>query len=223
MRAPNRPQIPAPAALLLAAYCLLAVGTGLATAARGQGAPPSQSESKRVLPYSIVTNDRLGVHVFQEDDLGITARVDSNGFINLNMVDQVHVAGQTLEEAERTIEKAYVAGEFLRNPKVTLTVEELAPREVSVQGYVKNPGRYALTIETATTLVDIISKAGGFQDTAWGTRVKVTRILADGSAHVFEVDVEDVMRGKTKDKDQVQAANMLLVPGDVIYVPERII
>ena len=82
------------------------------------------------------------MHVFQEDDLGITARVDSKGDINLNMVGEVHVAGQTLEEAEQAIEAAYMAGQFLRHPKVTLTVEELAPREVSVQGYVKNPGRY---------------------------------------------------------------------------------
>ena len=31
------------------------------------------------------------------------------------------------------------------------------------------------------------------------------------------------MKGRIKDKDRVQAANMILEPGDVIYVPERII
>jgi len=194
-----------------------------APAAPAQAAPPPQPEAKRILPYRIITNDRLGVHIFQEDDLGITARVDSKGDMNLNMIGEVHVAGQTLGEAERTIEAAYVAGQFLKNPRVTLTVEELAPREISVQGYVKSPGRYPLAIETATSLVDMISRAGGLQDTAWGTRVKVTRIMPDGSAHVFEVDVESVMKGKMKDKDKVQAANMMLEPGDVIYVPERII
>jgi polysaccharide export outer membrane protein len=191
--------------------------------AHGQQSATPPSEPKRIVPYRIITNDRLGVHIFQEDDLGITARVDSKGDMNLNMVGEVHVAGQTLEDAERTIEAAYVAGQFLRNPKVTLTVEELAPREISVQGYVKSPGRYPLPIETATTLVDMISKAGGLQDTAWGTRVRVTRIMPDGGAHVFEVDVDGVMKGKIKDKDKVQAANMILEPGDVIYVPERII
>jgi len=102
-------------------------------------------------------------------------------------------------------------------------VVETAPREVSAQGYVKNPGRFSLAIETATTLVEIISKAGGFQDTGWGTHVKVTRIMPDGTAKTFEVDVDDVMKGKVKDKDRVQAANMILEPGDTIYVPERII
>jgi polysaccharide export outer membrane protein len=208
---------------VLAACGALAFGLARASAAGDEGKAPPQPESKRILPYRIITNDRLGVHVFQEDDLGITARVDSKGDVNLNMVGEVHVAGQTLGEAEKTIEEAYIAGQFLRHPKVTLTVEELAPREVSVQGYVKTPGRYPLAIETETTLVDIISKAGGFQDTAAGTHVKVTRIMPDGSAHVFEVDVDDVMKGKIKDKEKVQEANMPLESGDVIYVPERII
>jgi polysaccharide biosynthesis/export protein len=211
------------AAGFLAGWSLLAFSLAPAPAARGQEPAASPSEPKRILPYRIITNDRLGVHIFQEDDLGITARVDSKGDMNLNMVGEVHVAGQTLEEAEKTIEAAYIAGQFLRSPKVTLTVEELAPRQVSVLGYVKSPGRFDLPLETATTLVDIITKAGGLQDTAWGTRVKLTRIMPDGSIHVFEVDVEDVMKGKLKDKDKVQAANMILEPGDVIYVPERII
>ena len=208
---------------ILMGWSLLGFALAPAPVAHGQQPAAPTSEPKRIVAYRIVTNDRLGVHIFQEDDLGITARVDSKGDMNLNMVGEVHVAGQTLEDAERTIEAAYVAGQFLRNPKVTLTVEELAPREVSVQGYVKSPGRYALPIETATTLVDMISKAGGLQDTAWGTRVRVTRIMPDGSAHVSEVDVDGVMKGKVKDKDKIQAASMILEPGDVIYVPERII
>jgi polysaccharide export outer membrane protein len=220
MRTPS-PTILEPAAFI--AVCgMLAIG--LSPAAFGQDIPPAPPEAKPIVPYRIITNDRLGVHVFQEDDLGLTARVDARGDINLNMVGDVHVAGQTLEEAEKSIEDAYFNGQYLRHPRVTLTVEESAPREVSVQGYVKNPGRYPLVIETVTTLVDIISKAGGFQDTGWGTHVRVTRIMPDGTAKVFDpVDVDDVMKGKIKDKDKVQAANMILEPGDNIYVPERII
>jgi polysaccharide export outer membrane protein len=180
-------------------------------------------EQKKIVPYRIITNDRLGVHIFQEDDLGLTVRVDGKGDVNLNMVGEVHLAGMTLQEAQQAIEKAYFDGGYLRHPKVTLTPEELAPRLVSVQGYVKNPAQYSLPIETATSLLDIIVKASGFLDTAAGTRVKVTRINSDGSLKVFEVDVEDVMKGKTKDKEKIQAANMELQAGDVIYVPERII
>ena len=204
---------------------LLAVGCGAVALAggatlQGQSAPPS---AKRTLPYRIITNDRLGVHIFQEDDLGLVARVDSKGNINLNLVGEVHIYGLTLEDAQKAIEDAYISDRYLRHPKVTLTVEELAPREVSVQGQVKNPNRYTLPIEAATTLAEIISRAGGFTDVAKGTAVRLTRILPDGSTRVYEVDVDSVQKGREKSRDKVEEANMLLEPGDIIYVPERII
>jgi polysaccharide export outer membrane protein len=204
------------------ACTLLVLGAALPRV-RGQADAPLAPDAKRTTAYRVITNDRLGVHIFQEDDLSLTVRVDAKGNINLNLVGSVHIYGQTLTEAERTIEKAYRDGRILRHPEVTLTVEEPAPREVSVQGQVKNPNRYSLPMEAATTLSEIISRAGGFTDTAKGTTVRVTRILPDGSTHVFEVDVDDVMKGKEKNKAKVEAANMVLEPGDLIYVPERII
>jgi polysaccharide export outer membrane protein len=161
--------------------------------------------------------------VYAEENLAMTVRVDSRGDINLKMVGPVHVCGLTVATAEAVIEKAYRDGHYLLDPHVTLTVEELAPREVSVQGYFKNPGRYALGSETVTTLIDMIARAGGFQDTAWGARVKVTRVLPGGAIKVFEVDIDDVLKGKSRDKATIEKANMPLEPGDVIYVPERIL
>ena len=210
-----RPIHALPLSAFLAALALAAAGTAAA-----QTAPPEQ---KRALPYRIITNDRLGVHVFQEDDLGIISRVDAKGDITLNLVGPVYVWGKTLPEAQKAVEDAYRDGRFLVHPEVTLTVEEYAPREVSIQGQVKTPGRLSLPIETATTLSEIVSRAGGFTDTARGTAVRVTRILPDGTTKVFEVDVENVMKGKEKDKRKVEEANMVLEAGDLIYVPERII
>ena len=206
--------------LLPLAWVLL----GAAVAAPPAAPPPAAKPNlKRTVPYTIITNDRLGIHIFQEDDLSINARVDAKGDVNLNLVGIVHVYGETLAEAERTIENAYRDGRVLKHPEVTITVEEYAPREVSVQGQVKNPGRLGLPIETATTLTEIISRAGGLTDVARGSAVRVTRILPDGTTKVFEADVESVMKGKEKSRAKVEAANLLLEPGDLIYVPERII
>ena len=221
---PFRPLL-RPGALLLGCALTLA-GTGAAAPLSAQAPkvnPTTPANLKRTVPYTIITNDRLGVHIFQEDDLSLTVRVDAKGDINLNLVGIVHVYGQTLAEAERTIENAYRDGRVLRHPEVTITVEEYAPREVSIQGQVKSPGRLGLPIETATTLTEIISRAGGFTDTARGSAVRVTRIMPDGTTKVFEADVESVMKGKEKTRSKVDAANLLLEPGDIIYVPERII
>ena len=203
---------------------LLAVDSGGGARRRAQPATDSASDSKRIVTYRIIANDKLGVHVFQEPDLSLTVRVDAKGDISLNgLSDPVHVAGMTTSEAQSRIERAYIEARYLVHPQVTLTLDETAPRRVSVQGYVKQPGVYDLPIETATTQIDLISRAGGFADTGKGTAVKVTRTLPDGSQTVFVVDADDVMKGREKDRAKIEEANMVLEPGDIIYVPEKII
>lgn len=181
------------------------------------------AEARKALVYRIATNDRIRVGVFQEPDLDIIARVDMKGTVNLPLVGQLSVQNLTINEAERVIENAYKDGRFLRNPQVTITVEEYAPREVSIQGQVKNPARYTLPIEQTMTVLELVTKAGGFTDTAKGTAVTVTRINADGTKQVFSVDVESLIKGKDKDKANTKDTSLILLPGDIVYVPERII
>ena len=183
----------------------------------------AKADSARTKAYNIRTTDKLRISVFQEDDLSTICRVDSKGTVNLPLVGEVRVHGQTLSQAERTIEAAYKEGLFLRKPQVTVTVEEYAPREVSIQGQVKNPGRYPLPVETSMSVLDLVTKAGGFTDTALGTGVRVTRILPDGSTKVISLDVESLIKGKSNAKTNSENNALLLEPDDIVYVPERII
>ena len=133
---------------------------------------PAPASQKKSTPYTIRNSDKLGVRVFQEEDLALTARVDSKGTLNLTLVGEIRVFGMTITQAERTIENAYREGRFLRNPQVTITVEEYSPREVTIGGQVKSPARYPLPLENPMTLLELVGKAGGFTDTAKGTAVK---------------------------------------------------
>jgi polysaccharide export outer membrane protein len=119
------------------------------------------------------------------------------------------------------VETAYREGRYLRNPQVTITVEVYAPREVSIQGQIKSPGRYVLPIEQTMTVIELVTKANGFTDTAKGTAVNITRINPDGTKQVFTVDVESLIKGKNKAKASDDA--FVLLPGDIVYVPERLI
>lgn len=181
------------------------------------------ADSKKTQSYNIRTTDKLSIRVFQEDDLTTICRVDAKGTVNLPLVGEVRVYGQTLSQAERTIEKAYRDGLFLRHPEVTVSVEEYAAREVSVQGQVKNPGRYPLPVEATFSVVDLVTRAGGFTDTAQGTAVRVTRILPDGSTKVITLDVESLIKGKSSTKTSEENSALMLEPDDIVYVPERII
>ncbi len=199
---------------------LLLLVIGVSAAAR---ASDTGTDSKKAQIYNIRTTDKLSIRVFQEDDLATICRVDAKGTVNLPLVGEVRVYGQTLSGAERTIEKAYREGLFLRHPEVTVTVEEYAPREVSIQGQVKNPGRYPLPVEATFSVLDLVTKAGGFTDTAQGTSVRVTRILPDGSTKVITLDVESLIKGKGTSKSNEQNNALMLEPDDIVYVPERII
>ena len=133
----------------------------------------SRSGSNRATAYKIRTTDKLRISIFQEDDLSTICRVDAKGTVNLPLVGEVRIYGQTLDQAEQTIEEAYINGRFLRKPEVTVAVEEYAAREVSIQGQVKSPGRYPLPVESSMSVVDLVTRAGGFTDTAQGTAVRV--------------------------------------------------
>jgi polysaccharide biosynthesis/export protein len=207
--------------LPLRLLALASLAAAVLSQARGADAPASDANKATV--YKIRTTDKLSIRVFQEDDLTTICRVDAKGTVNLPLVGEIRVFGQTLSQAERTVENAYKNGRFLRNPEVTIAVEEYAPREVSIQGQVKNPGRYPLPVESTMSVLDLVTRAGGFTDTAQGTAVRVTRILPDGSTRVITLDVESLIKGRSNAKTNEDNNALLLEPDDIVYVPERII
>jgi polysaccharide export outer membrane protein len=190
--------------------------------ARGDDAPAGAGPGKEKV-YNIRATDKLRITIFQEDDLSTICRVDAKGTVNLPLVGEIRVRGLTLNEAERAIENAYKDGRFLRKPEVNVAVDDYAPREVSIQGQVKSPGRYPLPIESTMSVLDLVTKAGGFTDTALGTGVRITRILPDGSTRVITLDVESLIKGKSSAKTNGENNALLLEPDDIVYVPERII
>ena len=197
--------------------------------AQSQPVAPNSPTAQLAVPgaktksYHIATTDKLRIAVVQEVELDSIVRVDANGAVNLKYVGEVRISGLTISEAEKSIESAYRDGRFLRTPQVTINVKEYALREVSIQGEVKSPGRYPMPVETVVTLLDVVTRAGGFNDVAKGTEVKVTRFGADGKvAKVFVIDVDSIIKGKGKGQ-KLEDSSLELEPGDVIFVPQRII
>ena len=118
------------------------------------------------------------------------------------------------------MENAYRDGRYLRNPQVTINVESYAAREISIQGQVRSPGRYPLPIETSMTVLELVTRAGGFTDTAKGTAVNITRVSLDGKKKVFTIDVDSLLKGK--DRANITDNSLMLEPGDIVFVPERL-
>ncbi len=205
------------------AIALLSIVVAPLAHAAQPATPSPRLDDKNVIPYRITRGDRVAVSVYGESDLNaINMRVEARGTINLQLVGEVRVAGLTLSEAATAIEAAYRDGRYLRNPEVRVTVEEYSPRVVIVSGKVKYPGNVNLPPEQRMTIKEVIAKVGGFDDTARGTAIKLTRTLPDGTQKVITLDVQSAMLGKDKATTSTDAS-FIVEPDDTIYVPEKII
>ncbi|MBA4136498.1 MAG: hypothetical protein C0518_04190 [Opitutus sp.] len=201
--------------LLFALLCSL-----LSAPAFAQSGNPA--DAKKSYVHKLQLADRVRVAIYQEDDLTTVARIDARGMVNLPLVQEVAIGGMTVPEAQDIIQSRYREGRFLRSPQVTVSVEEYAPREVSIQGQIRSPGRYSLPTESTFTVVELVTKAGGLTDIGKGSAVVITRVMPDGSKQVFTVDVDSVIKGK-KGSGKMDDNTLLLLPGDIVYVPERLI
>ncbi len=134
-------------------------------------AKASESKSDRNAALRLGVGDLVELSVYNVQELSTKTRVGSNGDIYLPLIDYVHVGGLTLEEAQTLIEKRYADGGFLKDPHVTLFVDEYASQGASVLGEVTKPGVYPVLGQQR--LLDLVSAAGGFTDKA-GRVITVT-------------------------------------------------
>lgn len=150
--------------------------------------------------------DLLEISVYGVPELSTKTRVSSNGDIYLPLVDYVHVAGLTTEEAQDMIEKRLTDGGFLKSPHVTLFVDEYTSQGASVLGEVVKPGVYPVLGQQR--LFDLISAAGGFTEKA-GRSITVThRNQPDKPVTV------PIARNLTDNPD----SNIDVSPGDTVIV-----
>src|SRR5882724_5153018 len=150
--------------------------------------------------------DLVEVSVYNVPELTTKVRVSNSGDVYLPLIDYVHVAGLTTEEAQALIEKRLTDGGFLKNPHVAVFVNEYASQGASVLGEVTKPGVYPVLGEQR--LFDLISAAGGFTERA-GRSVTVThRNQSDKPVTV------PLARNITDNPD----SNVEVFPGDTVIV-----
>ena len=76
--------------------------------------------------------DLVEVSVYGVPELATKARVSNDGDLYLPLIDYVHVADLSLEESQKLIEKRLDDGGFVRNPHVTIFVDEFSSQAVSL-------------------------------------------------------------------------------------------
>jgi protein involved in polysaccharide export with SLBB domain len=168
--------------------------------------------------YHLSSRDLIRITIFNEPDMTVDRRIDARGAVSLPLIGNVDLNHLTVSEAQDKIRLAYIEMEIFVHPQVSVTVTEYLLKEVSVIGQVKSPGKIVLPMESdELEIVDVISKAGGVTRLARSDSVRVTRKAANGVEQTFTVDVERMFNGRGGAKP------FMVVPGDVIFVPERVL
>lgn len=199
-------------------FLLLVMSVGVWAAPRGSDTPATVPESAVTSDYILQPQDVIRVQVFQEEDInkqGEAVSISQESTVTLPLIGTINLKGKSVRQAEELIRELY-DHDYIVNPQVSVTVVKYAERSVNVIGSVTNQGRIQFPQERGLTIVDAISLAGGQTRLADLRHVKLTRKNGDGDTDVQIIDVDAMM--KTAGRDQVQ-----LQPGDVIFVPERIL
>jgi polysaccharide export outer membrane protein len=170
-----------------------------------------QQLAKSKTDYRLAPADLISVTVYQDTDMNRKVRINSDGTISLPLIGPISVGGLTLADAQAIIESKMA--QYLVSPQVSLFIEDYGNKTIFVMGEVAKPGSYAIPTESRMTLLEAISTAGGFTPIAAQDRARVLRYV-NGANVTYTINTKEITQQGQKDKD------MVLVPNDIIYVPQ---
>ena len=159
--------------------------------------------------YTIGPRDVLGIAVWGQADLSRDYAVDPDGFAPFPLIGRVKAAGVTPKELAAHLTEL-LGKDYLVNPQVIVTVKEYLSQKVQVLGAAERPGVYYLT--GPTTLLEILSRAGGFASTA-GKQVLLVRNhgASDGSSAALRLSLEKIQAGDPAENTRVQSQDIVIV------------
>src|SRR5258706_2782958 len=176
----------------------------------------------------IGVGDILDIHVKDEGRLSGIYQVDQDGKLSVPLLSgSIPAAGTTTFELSSHLREELKKQDILREPAVTVLIVRGMTQNVSVLGAVMRPGTYP--IEKPTSIMDLISLAGGLAPNAGSTvtishqadphvpavvNASVTTNNAAGTNKDSIVAINLTTLMSSKDP----AANVLVHPGDVITI-----
>jgi polysaccharide export outer membrane protein len=246
----NAPRISTAIVLLVIASSTLAGGlqtnknqsTGVAPG--GSTVQPGGRGSNAILvspeeDYRIGPNDVIDVQVQNAPELSRTFRVTAAGTFLMPYIGRVTAVKKTTEELAQSIANG-LRGDYLKDPKVVVTVKEFNSRSFFIQGSVRSPGVFQ--IEGRPSMLELITLAGGLSEKHGANAYIIRRIkttehkgtepgIMTTAAAPNGANAEQEPATEESAKYELKSANInglltghfdqdvLLEPGDIINIP----
>jgi polysaccharide export outer membrane protein len=177
--------------------------------------PQAQQVSSDATPspsYVIGPGDGLNIFVWRNQDLTTTVTVRPDGRISVPLIEDLPAAGKTPTELARDMERRL--SRFVRDPVVTVILTNFVgpyAQQVRVVGEATRP--QALPYRDSMSIMDVMIQVGGLTQFASGNRTVIVRRV-DGHDQYFRVRLDDLL------KDGDITANVNMLPGDVVVIPQ---
>jgi len=154
--------------------------------------------------------DVIAIHVDKHPDDSVErAVVSSAGQIYYALVGNVMVGGKTVPDLQEYF--STTISEYIKAPRVTLTLLEANSAKIGVLGDVRSPG--IVIMSRPMRVLDAVSAVGGITDLGSSSEVSVLRQYGDGRVKTFNVNVKNIMKGKATAEE-----NIYLSAGDTVIV-----
>ena len=161
--------------------------------------------------YLVTPGDRLVIRypAYPQWNTEVVVRPDGRGSVPL--VGDVQFGRRPLSEVETELEASLA--DRVRSPQVELAVVQLHPRQVFVGGEVEVPGLVKIEGPRLTLLESIFAAGGPLTKSATLETVILSRVDEQGVRQAWTVDAASGLVGGREP--------VLLLPGDVVLVPNR--
>jgi len=157
----------------------------------------------------IGAGDVLAINVYNEPEVTGKVPVRPDGMISVPLLGDLQAGGLTPDRLQTSI--AQKLTEFVKQPSVTVVVEEMNSRQFNVLGQVQHPGSFSLT--RPTRVLDAVAQAGGFGEFAKTGKIYVLRRDPGGATIKLPFDYKRVSQGRDV------GSNVELQAGDTVIVP----
>jgi len=189
------------------------VGIGLAGCETvGPAAESVSATAPANYDYIVGPGDSLSIFVWRNPELSTSVTVRPDGKFSVPLVEDLVATGKTSTELAREIEQ--VLGKYIKEPLVTIMVggfQGTYDNQIRVVGEAAEPT--ALMYHADMTVLDVMIAVGGLTEFAAGNKARLVR-TSNGKQETMVVRLEDLVR------DGDISANVPVVPGDIIIIPE---
>jgi polysaccharide export outer membrane protein len=160
--------------------------------------------------YRLGAGDVIAIYVDKHPQDSVEkVTVSPVGQVYYPLLGNVNVAGKTLAQLQDYFTTS--VSEYIREPRVTLSLLEANSSKYGILGDVREPGVKIMT--RPMRVFDAITAAGGILDTGNSSNVTVLRQDPFGNVQNVKVNVKKMLQGKANPEE-----NFYLQTGDTIIV-----